>query len=115
MIRDNEDNPTVIVLTESEHTTPIKFNKGDIIAVELYENPSTGYIWRYTIKDENVIAFESAEFTELKTYDWEMGSSGKRLFEFRAEGKGSTTIIFEFYRTWEDVVVKKHVFNFEVL
>lgn len=76
-----------------------KLKVGDIGVVELDENPTTGFTWHYKIDNENVLKLDSDKYISPKTNA--VGAGGTHVWNFKASGRGSAKILFEYYREWE--------------
>lgn len=73
---------------------------GDTFVITLDENASTGYVWTYTINKTEHVTFISEE--TINSESGMVGASGKRVFTFKVEDKGVSTISFENSRSFEE-------------
>lgn len=73
---------------------------GNQFTITLEENPSTGYVWTYTINDEALVKFVSDE--SIASESGLMGAPGQHKFTFESLGNGVSTIGFEQKRPFED-------------
>ena len=86
------------VLTPSS-TPAAVVDRGDVVEVELGENPTTGYRW--------TVASLPAGFIELERSDYEPagtaapGAAGRRIFTFRVRGPGQGVVDLALARSWE--------------
>ena len=71
---------------------------GDVIVVELAENPTTGYRWCLETPDGSTVAKEDEAF--VVDSGPQMGGGGTRQFWFRAKAAGSTPISLKHWREW---------------
>jgi inhibitor of cysteine peptidase len=76
-----------------------RIKAGEIFTVTLDENITTGYSWSYTIDNKNVIQFDSDSTSVPKTDA--AGAGGTHTWNFKAVGKGTVTIVFDYKRPWE--------------
>jgi predicted secreted protein len=81
-----------------------QLNKGEIMAVALESNPSTGYGWYASISNPKVLVQigdpqyqgpSSSSGTPL------MGAAGKQTFFLQAAETGTATVTLEYKRSWE--------------
>ncbi|MBN2795826.1 MAG: protease inhibitor I42 family protein [Clostridia bacterium] len=73
---------------------------GDQFTITLEENPSTGYVWTYTIHDEALVKYISDE--TLASDSGLMGAPGQHQFTFESLENGISTISFEKKRPFEE-------------
>ena len=69
--------------------------------IELPENPTTGYICQYDIKDSSVVVSVNSEYIP-DTTEQIVGSGGKRIFSFQGIKEGESEIEFRNERPFED-------------
>ncbi|MDK2954498.1 MAG: inhibitor of cysteine peptidase [Kosmotoga sp.] len=84
----------------------------DKAVIELYENPSTGYLWHFDIFGSDIIEFQNKR-VEPSSDSTAVGAPVKVIWLFKALKKGKATIIFRLYRPWEgkENAVDLKVFN----
>lgn len=70
-------------------------------AIKLQENPSTGYVWNYSINDENIVKVLSDSYDELNTTEGIVGSYGIHTWNLKGLNEGKTLITFTLNRSWE--------------
>jgi inhibitor of cysteine peptidase len=84
---------------------------GAIFTIQLKSNPTTGYDWEYASTNGAVQLLE-------KTYEADntgvIGSGGTDSFKFKVEGKGNTSLIFNYRRPWESTSIDQKVFSLVV-
>jgi predicted secreted protein len=71
----------------------------ETLTITLSTAPSTGYGWFYTIEDPNVLYFESDGVINCGDLP---GSPCEHNFVFRGINIGTTEILFEYYRDFDD-------------
>ena len=89
--------------TEDQHFTwEVEVNAGDLVAVTLCSNPTTGFQWTELaqISDQNVIEqvdhkYEPAEEKNI------VGGAGKEVWTFKALREGTTEVSMEYSRPGE--------------
>lgn len=103
------------VFTAQDTAKEIAVKRSENIAVELPENPSTGFFWRYQIEDEAMIIFVMDKFVPANSEPNQVGFPGTRIFRFRAVKPGATSIKFMYYREGEaENVLESLLFTFMV-
>lgn len=88
-----------IVILDSDRGKTVEAHVGDLITVQLAENPTTGYRWQLISVDSHLVDFQSSDYapsSEIGT-----GSGGLRRFHFQAKLIGMNTIQLERQRLWE--------------
>ena len=99
------------VRTYSEPSQVIKVNIGQEFIVTLSSNPTTGYDWEYTSVSQWIQSLG-------KTYQADntglVGSGGTDSFSFKAQGKGTATLVFVYKRSWETTTADQKTFTVEV-
>jgi inhibitor of cysteine peptidase len=90
--------PAPITIGEAENGSTVEVQTGGLLFVDLPGNPTTGYIWQVTDKDEAVLAPTDYEFRPSSAG---MGAGGVEHFEFSAVAPGEVTLAFAQSRPWE--------------
>jgi inhibitor of cysteine peptidase len=86
-----------VALDEGANGSSIEVTRGDLLTVQLPENPSTGFKWHLDLSGEAIVV-ESSEFTRASDA---MGASGQRTFRLRAERVGTVRLDLRNRREWE--------------
>lgn len=90
---------------------------GDHLEIILEENPTTGYSWALDAYDTDVLKLEKDAYTASSTSESAVGSGGTHSFDFIGQKEGKTTLIFRYYRSWENkdtaLEVKEYVVSVE--
>jgi inhibitor of cysteine peptidase len=76
---------------------PIDVAAGELLAIVLPANPTTGYGWQVEA-DDAFLALLSQEFEPAGAA---VGAGGLEAFHFRALQPGSTELRFQYRRPWE--------------
>jgi inhibitor of cysteine peptidase len=84
---------------EDDEGKIIDLKAGQKIAIDLKENPTTGYKWAEPQYNEKILGFEASEFQPAK--DAKVGGGGFRHFVFVAKAPGETHISMVNKRPWE--------------
>ena len=79
--------------------------KPEPIVITLDSNPSTGYSWEYRLEGDSIGLSESRFISDEKD-TYLCGAGGKEQFTFEVLRRGTTKIIFEYKRSWEDEQVR---------
>ena len=88
----------MLTLTADDNGRTITGRVDERIAVQLKENPTTGFVWRADPSDGHV-AQVATEF--MAPSGGFLGTFGTRLFVFRLEKPGEATIRLQLKRNWE--------------
>lgn len=103
------------VFTLKDNNATVELKKGDSITIKLESNPTTGYGWMPTEDtDGTVISITSTEYRQAKTAQEMVGSGGYEYFYFKAISPGSTDIILNYVRPWEEGVEPVMTFRLSV-
>ena len=70
----------------------------DLFNIALDSNPTTGYSWEILPYDESIVKVIKSNYSPNSD---RMGSNGKRIIEFKAFGKGRTSLELLYLRVWE--------------
>ena len=74
-------------------------SKGDSIAVNLQENPSTGYSWQITASDG--LTQTGDQYLQDNPVPFRVGAGGTHVWNFRVTGSGVQHISAVYQRPWE--------------
>ena len=96
----NTEMTSMIVIRQADAGQYFTARTGDMIEVILEENPSTGYLWKVTEIDRNIL--DSLESSFFSGGDTIVGKSGTRKFQFEVKAPGETVISFRLNRPWEN-------------
>jgi inhibitor of cysteine peptidase len=88
-----------IVAGEGHNGGAISAKVGDHIAIQLPENPTTGFQWHAERADLGVLKLQSDEFAQAAS--GAVGSGGLRTLRYLASGAGETSITLQLARPWE--------------
>jgi inhibitor of cysteine peptidase len=72
---------------------------GDTIAVQLDENPTTGFRWAPEQDNPDVLAPQPSEYTQAPGTG--VGGGGRKRFVFEASKPGTCRLAFKLWREWE--------------
>jgi predicted secreted protein len=74
----------------------IQVGVGEVFAVALAGNPTTGYLWQASV-DADLVELVDQEF---ERHGQGVGAGGREVFHFRTRGAGRCRIHFEQRRPW---------------
>ena len=108
-----------LLLDSTADGTTQQLKVGDVIAITLESNPSTGYAWYATSSSPEIVAqLGENQYQEPKTSSGEpkLGALGTEVLYFEAKGAGTATLTLDYKRGWEtDVAPEKTIsINMEV-
>lgn len=95
-----------VVLTPGAHAT-----------VELTENPSTGYVWRFDAqrsKNAAIVKIVDQGFSPPASDRPPIGAPGRHRWSLEGVSAGRAELIFVNLRPWEDQPVREHAVVVEV-
>jgi inhibitor of cysteine peptidase len=74
---------------------------GEVMAINLESNPSTGYAWYATISDTKVLVQLGEPQYSAPSSSSVVGAAGAQTFFFQAIETGTSVITLEYKRGWE--------------
>ena len=88
--------------------------RGDIIIIELEENPTTGYSWNLTASPG--LSLKSDRYEQTGDEDM-VGSGGVHTWTFEVTGEGGQSVEAVYKRPWENITGNETTFtlNLEVV
>ncbi len=90
--------PAPVTIGEAENGSTVEVQVGGMLNVDLPGNPTTGYIWQITNKDDAVL--NPTDYAFQPDSD-AMGAGGVEHFEFEAMAPGEVKLEFAQSRPWE--------------
>ncbi len=88
-----------LTITQADRGKTFTVRRGDAIAIELAENPTTGYEWAIDKIDSQAIELEDSEFSLPENAG--LGGGGVRIFTFRTKATGIARLQLKEWRSWE--------------
>lgn len=88
-----------IVILDSDRGKTFEAHVGDLIAIRLAENPTTGYLWEISGFDNQLVEFQGSDYSVAPRTS--IGGGGTRIFRFRAKSTGTGQIQLRRRRSWE--------------
>ncbi len=88
-----------VTLTQEDKGRSIAVAVGQTIAINLRENPSTGFRWAMEQGNDKIL--EPLAATYVQEPGSTVGQGGVRIWEFKAAKEGSVRLAFKLWRAWE--------------
>jgi inhibitor of cysteine peptidase len=102
-----------IALDADDNGRQIEAKKGQVLAVTLESNPTTGYQWEWVPSQEDVLQqVGEAEFQPRSDL---VGAPGTQTLRFKAVKAGQTTLELVYRRSWEKDVEPLEAFTAQVV
>jgi len=89
----------VKTLTRADGGSSVQVRVGDVVAVRLAENPSTGFVWSTDSTSGDALRLVESEY--LPAADGRVGGAGERSLSFRAVATGNVELRLKLWRQWE--------------
>ncbi|WP_209615980.1 protease inhibitor I42 family protein [Methanolobus bombayensis] len=87
--------------SENDSQSTVYAIAGDIITIELEENPTTGYSWKMTYSEG--LKLEEDKFLEASTNVSLVGAGGSHMWIFQVIETGEQNISAIYKRPWEEI------------
>lgn len=84
------------------------------LVVRLPTNPSTGYVWSYTVTGDDVLRLDTVT-GEAPAPDGMVGVPGLEVWSFRAQGTGRAGLTYIYARPWEKNTLPAKIFTLTVV
>jgi inhibitor of cysteine peptidase len=92
-----------VEIDESNNGEQIELALGEILAVRLESNPSTGYVWEIDELDESVLRQIGEAVFELSVPDNPPpGTGGWATYRFEAVGEGESELRLLYHQPWTE-------------
>jgi inhibitor of cysteine peptidase len=98
-----------IFITKTDHGKVFDIFLGNLIVIQLPENPTTGFRWKVIEINNNIIVQKDSNFSISSNSG--IGGGGTRTFSLTAIGEGCTKVKLKLLREWEP---QNFVDSFEV-
>jgi len=72
--------------------------KGDVVEIQLEENPTTGYLWKINSFDEQHLSYMENKYNNLGNA---IGAGGLRTFYFKILDEATSELHFSLGNPWE--------------
>ena len=87
--------------------------KGDIIIVELEENPTTGYSWNLTYSEG--LELSEDNYTQENNTEEMVGAGGFHQWTFKLTDTGEQKISAVYMRPWEERTGEENTFDLTII
>ena len=88
-------------------------NNKNVVTVELYTNPSSGYSWEYSYDRIDVLVLSDNNFIPDSSAILS-GGGGTQVFEFRALSSGTVNITFSYVNKNDKSVASEYIYTYTV-
>jgi inhibitor of cysteine peptidase len=101
-----------VYLDREEDGSRVELSAGQVLAISLESNPTTGYRWEVAEADDGILRqVGEAEFQPQSDL---IGAPGVEILRFEAAATGQTTLDLVYHRPWEKGVEPLETFSVEV-
>ncbi len=87
---------------------------GEVVAVRLESNPSTGYAWEIVENDSEILTLVDKSFTSHRKAEKMVGVGGTDTFFFKADKKGTANVKFEYHKAFPSEGDTTEYFQFKI-
>ncbi len=112
----SSDIPMVINVNDSDNGSQVTLKQGQILAVTLESNPSTGYSWYPVEKQDSILEkFGDTLYFPSEDDDGIVGAGGWEILYFTSINIGRETLELVYRRSWEEGVEPVKTFSIDVV
>jgi len=105
-----------VVVTGDQSNSTITVETGDVIAIQLSANPSTGYGWTVENLDSAILEqVGEIEYKQEKSDQPIVGAPATAIMRLKAVGSGETAVKLIYHRSWETDVEPLETFSMNVV
>lgn len=87
-----------VLLTENDKEKHLMLQTGDIVRIDLFGNPTTGYTWEVSSQSTCLLDLLENSYSPASSL---VGSGGTFTFRFQAKSCGSANLSILYLRPWE--------------
>jgi len=110
------DEPMVVNVNDSDNGGQVVLQQGQILAVTLESNPTTGYSWDPVEKQNSILEkFGDTLYFPSEPDDEIVGAGGWEILYFKSISVGQETLELVYRRPWETDVEPINTFSIEVV
>jgi predicted secreted protein/putative hemolysin len=106
------DGKKLVTFTEADNGKTSNVAQGTRFAVQLAENPTTGFMWNATVSPGLVI--QSSDFSQDPASKGLVGAGGTRTWVILAQDPGSQKFSATYMRSWEPVTGNETAYSVTV-
>ena len=104
-----------LIVGGSYHGREVEVKVGQVLAVTLDSNPSTGYSWQLkNISDRAILENTGSEFVASGSIASSAGALAKEIWQFKALKEGKSSLTLEYRRPWEKEAPPENVYTLTV-
>lgn len=103
-----------LTITQADRDKTFTVRRGDAIAINLAENPTTGYRWALDKIDSQKLELQNSEFSISENAG--IGGGGERSFTFRTKATGIARLLLKEWRPWsgDRSIIQRFNVTFEI-
>jgi inhibitor of cysteine peptidase len=114
----------IVQLNQANNGNLIQLSQGEMIEIQLPENPTTGYRWEIeqpnsgaipetASETASVLQFQTSRFVPISSG---VGSGGNRILSFKAAQPGTVQLQLKLWQPWsgEASVVERYCLTLEI-
>jgi predicted outer membrane repeat protein len=109
------DIPGVVNVNDDDNGSQVTLRQGQILAVTLESNPTTGYSWAPLEKENSIFElFGDPIYLPAEQDDGTVGSGGWEIYYFKSISAGQETLELIYRRPWETDAEPAKTFSIDV-
>jgi parallel beta-helix repeat protein/predicted outer membrane repeat protein len=109
------DVPEVVNVNDSDNGSQVTIRQGQILAVTLESNPTTGYSWDRVEKEDSILEKFGDTLYFPSEEEEVVGAGGWEILYFRSKSIGQETLELVYRRSWETDVEPVKTFSIDVM
>ena len=110
------DVPEVVNVNDNDNGSQVILRQGQILAVTLESNPTTGYTWYRVEKQDSILEkFGDSLYFPSEQDDGTVGVGGWEILYFKSINIGQETLELVYRRSWETEVEPIKMFSIDVV
>ena len=103
----------LMTYTEANDNQTVTMAKGDSIAIQLAENPSTGYRW--IVNSTDGLTVKDLGYDQREAAPGMVGVGGNHTFQITATGEGNQTFSGVYQRAWEPASASDKTYTLNIV
>ena len=107
------DTMNMMTYTEANDNQSVTLTKGDSVAVQLAENPSTGYRW--IVNSTEGLTVKDMGYVQRAAAPGMVGVGGNHTFQITATGDGNQTFSGVYKRAWEPASASDKIYTLNIV
>jgi predicted secreted protein len=110
------DIPLTVNVNDNDNGSQVTLRQGQILAVTLESNPTTGYSWYRVEKQDSILEkFGDSLYFPSEQDDGTVGAGGWEILYFKSVNFGQETLELVYRRSWETDVEPIKTFSIDVV